>query len=155
MSAEGRLRPGMPRASAVRTRGGAPWRPGRSAWPVRRRGRYGFLLAVLATLASSCANFGSVDGVANLWREVPVDSFERGVTTQASVLEQLGPPSQLIRLEHGTAFYYLTEETTGKGVILLVWNRIQAQSRYDRAIFFFDEGGVLEEFSYSREQVAR
>ena len=77
-------------------------------------------------LVSGCANFGSVDGVENLWREVPVDSFQEGQTTQAEVLELLGPPSQLIALNDRTVFYYLTEKTSGKGYIFIFWNQVDA-----------------------------
>ena len=57
-----------------------------------------------AVVLSSCASYGSVDGVDNLWRDAPVDAFEKGVTTQSQVLEQLGPPSQLINLQDQTVF---------------------------------------------------
>lgn len=110
---------------------------------------------LLVSLLFGCASFGSVDGVDNLWREVPVDTFERGVTTQANVLEMLGPPSQLIRLQDQTVFYYLTEKTSGKGKIFILWNQVSAESEYDRAIFFFDLEGVLQEFAYSKEQISR
>ena len=106
-------------------------------------------------LAAGCANFGAVDGVENLWREVSVDAFEEGVTSQSEVLEMLGPPSQLIALNDQTVFYYLTEKTSGKGYIFIVWNQVNAKSEYDRAIFFFDSDGLLEEFAYSQEEMAR
>jgi len=111
---------------------------------------------LLAALASAgCSSFGSVDGVENLWREVPVDQFQKGVTTQADVLELLGPPSQLISLHEQTVFYYLTKRTSGKGKIFIVWNQMDAKSEYDRAIFFFDSDGVLQEVAYSKEQIER
>ena len=109
----------------------------------------------VAVLIAGCASYGSVDGVDNLWREVSVDQFQKGVTTQADVLEQLGPPSQLINLENQTVFYYLTQEMSGSGQIFIVWNRVRASSRYDRAIFFFDTDGVLQEFSFSKERIDR
>ena len=109
----------------------------------------------VAFLVAGCASYGSVDGVDNLWREVSVDQFQKGVTTQADVLEQLGPPSQLINLEGQTVFYYLTQEMSGKGQIFIVWNRVRATSKYDRAIFFFDSDGVLQEFSFSKERIDR
>lgn len=112
--------------------------------------------ALLGCLAlAACANFGAVDGVDNLWREVPADAFQEGVTTQADVLELLGPPSQLIGLADQTVYYYLTEKTSGSGVIFIVWNQIDVESRYDRAVFFFGEDGILEEFAYSKEQIER
>jgi outer membrane protein assembly factor BamE (lipoprotein component of BamABCDE complex) len=112
-------------------------------------------LSLAIALLAGCASFGAVDGVENLWREVPVDSFEEGETTQAEVLELLGPPSQLIGLKDQTVFYYLTEKTSGKGYIFIFWNQVDAKSEYDRAIFFFDGDGVLEEFAYSQEEIAR
>ena len=111
------------------------------------------LLSVV--LLSSCASYGSVDGVENLWREAPVDAFEKGVTTQSQVLDMLGPPSQLINLQDQTVFYYLTEKMTGKGKIFILWNSVDAETRYYRAIFFFDTEGVLEEFAFSKEVIPR
>ena len=108
-----------------------------------------------AVLISGCASYGAVDGVDNLWREVSIDQFEKGVTTQADILDQLGPPSQLINLQDQTVFYYLTQEMSGTGQIFIVWNRVSAKSSYDRAIFFFDTHGVLQEFAFSKEQIAR
>lgn len=110
---------------------------------------------VITAVLSGCASFGATDGVENLWREIPTDKFEKGVTTQADVLEWLGPPSQLISLKEQVVFYYLTEETTGDGKIFIVWNQVNAKSKYDRAIFFFDLDGVLEEFAFSKESVTR
>jgi len=110
---------------------------------------------VSMVLVAGCASFGAVDGVENLWREVPVDEFSKGVTTQADVLERLGPPSQLIRLQDQTVFYYLAEKTSGNGKIFIVWNHVSAETRYDRAIFFFDTDGLLQEFAYSQEQITR
>ena len=109
----------------------------------------------VAVLISGCASYGSVDGVENLWREVSIDQFEKGVTTQTQILEILGPPSQLISLQDQTVFYYLTQEMSGKGQIFIIWNQVSAESKYDRAIFFFDTNGVLQEFAYSKEQIAR
>ena len=108
-----------------------------------------------AVLLSSCASYGSVDGVDNLWREAPVDAFEKGVTTQSQVLDELGPPLQLINLQDQTVFYYLTENMTGKGKIFIFWNSVSAETRYDRAIFFFDTEGVLQEYAFSKEEISR
>ena len=107
---------------------------------------------LLSSWLAGCASFGAEDGVENLWREVPADEFKNGITTQADVLNRLGPPSQLISLSERTVFYYLAEQTTGKGKLFIVWNQVSARTLYDRAIFFFDADGVLEEFAYSKEQ---
>ncbi len=117
---------------------------------------YGKLLtAALILLSAGCVNYGSVDGVSNLWREVPVDQFEKGVTTQADVLELLGPPSQLINLHNQTVFYYLTQQSSGRGKVFIIWNQASVENKYDRAIFFFDTKGVLQELAYSKEAIER
>ena len=118
-----------------------------------RAGRMATLFA--ATFLAGCISYGTVDGVENLWREVPADEFEKGVTTQGQVLDLLGPPSQLINLQNQTVFYYLTEELSGGAALFILYNRGNAQSRYDRAIFFFDADGILQEFAYSQEEIAR
>ena len=109
----------------------------------------------LLLLIAACANFGSVDGVENLWREVPIDQFQKGVTTQSNVLELLGPPSQLINLEKQVVFYYLAQQNKGKGMILIVYNKVDEKRQYDRAIFFFDQDGILQDVSYSKEAIDR
>ena len=113
------------------------------------------VLVLLLVLATGCTSFGSVDGVSNLWREIPADSFQEGVTTQAEVLDLLGPPSQLINLEDQSVFYYLTQSSSGTGRIFIIWNKTTEKTEYDRAIFFFDAEGVLQEFAFSEEEVAR
>jgi hypothetical protein len=59
----------------------------------------------------------------------------------------LGPPSQVITHADGEIFYYLHEQSESKGLILLVYNSSQTDTRYDRAIFFFDVNGVLRDYS--------
>ncbi len=104
---------------------------------------------------AGCINYGSVDGVSNIWREVPEDQFRKGVTTQSDVLELLGPPSQMIALHDQTVFYYLAQKSKGQGKIFIVWNQAREENLYDRAIFFFDTEGILQEVSYSEEAIAR
>ncbi|UCH72730.1 MAG: hypothetical protein JSU82_10095 [Rhodospirillales bacterium] len=99
-------------------------------------------LCALLTIAG-CAAFTSEEGVENRWRDLPEATFRPGVTTQADVAVLLGPPSQIISLASGTAFYYLREERKGSGFILIVYNQGTQTIRYDRAIFFFDESGIL------------
>ncbi len=106
-------------------------------------------------LIAGCVNYGSVDGVSNIWREIPVEQFQQGVTTQSDVLELLGPPSQMIALHNQTVFYYLAQKSKGQGKIFIVWNQAREENLYDRAIFFFDTEGVLQEVSYSEEVIAR
>ena len=46
-------------------------------------------------------------------------------------------------------FYYLREEGAGNALVLLVYNQARFKMGYDRAIFFFDQDGVLKEHQYS------
>ena len=112
-------------------------------------------LVLLLLLQTACVSYGSVDGVDNIWRDVPLDQFRPGITTQSDVLDRLGPPSQMIALQEATVFYYLREETTGQGRVFIVWNRAREHSRYDRAVFFFDRDGVLTDAAYSNESISR
>ena len=114
----------------------------------------GIVLA-FALLLSACVNYGSVDGVDNLWRDVPLERFQEGVTSQSEVLEVLGPPSQLINLDNQVVFYYLAQQNEGRGKAFIVWNQLSEERRYDRAIFFFDTEGVLQEVAYSKETIPR
>lgn len=103
------------------------------------------LIASLATalMLSGCAVFSSEQGVKNSWRDLPDGTFRPSITTQAEVVEFLGPPSQIISLASGTAFYYLREERRGQGFILIIYNQGTQEIRYDRAVFFFDNDGIL------------
>ena len=113
------------------------------------------LVLGVAQLAAGCVNYGSTDGVDHVWREIPIEEFQVGATTQSEVLDRLGPPSQLINLDTQVVFYYLARENTGSGQIFIVWNRVNDVNRYDRAIFFFDRSGVLQDVAYSKEQIDR
>ena len=64
-------------------------------------------------------------------------------------MDLLGPPSQIIQLVKGDAFYYLLEVARGRGFVLIVFNKFSDDIRYERAVFFFNEDGVLEQFSTS------
>ena len=113
------------------------------------------LILSVAQLLAACVNYGSIDGVEPVWREIPIDQFEVGVTTQSEVLELLGPPSQLINLESQVVFYYLARENKGGGQIFIVWNQVRDKNRYDRAIFFFGKDGILQDVAYSKEEIER
>ena len=63
------------------------------------------------------------------------------------VLALLGPPSQLISLGDETVLYYLFEHSEGEGLILLLYNRMEIETRYDRAVFFFDGNDVLTDYA--------
>lgn len=111
--------------------------------------RHLLLLSVLCTalLFSGCAQYENKRGVEVVWQDVITDKLVRGESRREDVLRLLGPPSQVIALDGETAMYYLFEHSDGSGLILILYNRMRIETRYDRAIFFFDENDVLTEFS--------
>jgi outer membrane protein assembly factor BamE (lipoprotein component of BamABCDE complex) len=109
------------------------------------------LLILPALLLAGCISERSESGVLNTWRDSALPAFEVGKTTQAEVARALGPPSQLINLSNRVVFYYLRERSRSKGFILIVYNENDVRVSYDRAIYFFDESGVLEDYALSRE----
>jgi outer membrane protein assembly factor BamE (lipoprotein component of BamABCDE complex) len=100
-----------------------------------------------AGLLAGCAQYENNRGVEVTWEDTVTAQLSVGQSTRKDVLALLGPPSQVIALEQGTVLYYLFERSEGQGLILLVYNRMQIDTRYDRAIFFFDSGDRLTEFA--------
>ena len=73
--------------------------------------------------------------------------FETTMPTRADVLARLGPPSQVIASGDETVLYYLNEHAEGEGLLLVLYNRFEVDTRYDRAIFFFDADDRLTDYS--------
>jgi outer membrane protein assembly factor BamE (lipoprotein component of BamABCDE complex) len=101
-------------------------------------------------LLAGCFKSIEESGVTNKWRDPSLPPIEKGTTTQAEILEMLGPPSQVINLENQVVFYYLFEN---KGAFLMLFNWKNKRVKYDRAIFFFDKNGVLDDYAFSIENV--
>lgn len=101
----------------------------------------------LAALLSACAQYDSQRGVDVSWHPQALSQFQIGETTRADVMEVLGPPSQLVNLGDETVLYYLNEDAAGRGLILLVYNRFEVDTSYDRAVFIFDREGRLSDFA--------
>ncbi len=108
------------------------------------------LLAVLA----GCASYERTRGVENTWRDPALSPPVIGQTTQSDVIRMFGPPSQVIGLGDRTVFYYLAERGKGRGAILVVYNWLKEDVTYDRAIFFFDAAGLLQDYGLSHEAIA-
>jgi hypothetical protein len=98
-------------------------------------------------LLSACAQYENLRGVDVTWQEGTLGGFEKGVTTRAEVLRRLGPPSQVISLDEETVLYYLHERSRGDGMILVLYNRFTVDTRYDRAVFFFDGNDLLTDYA--------
>jgi len=107
------------------------------------------ILITLLLLFSGCVSTDNQAGVENNWQGNE-DAFLIGQTTQTDVLDLLGPPSQIIQLNKGEAYYYLKEVAQGRGFVLIVYNKFSEVVHYERAVFFFDESGTLEKFSASK-----
>ncbi|MDZ7782038.1 MAG: hypothetical protein U5K56_03520 [Halioglobus sp.] len=104
-------------------------------------------LAVCVALLQGCAQYQDKRGVEVSWRDSVTRDLVSGQSTRADVLSLLGPPSQVIAMDDETALYYLFEHSEGRGLVLLVYNRMEIDTRYDRAIFFFNEDDVLKEYA--------
>jgi len=98
-------------------------------------------------LLGGCVRYENRRGVEVVWRAEVVDKLRVGVSTRAEVLDALGPPSQVISLEEETVLYYLFERAAGEGIVLVVYTAVDIETRYDRAIFFFDENDVLKDYA--------
>ena len=105
------------------------------------------VITLTAVLLSGCVQFKSRRGIEVAWQDQVVANLKTGESTRADVMELLGPPSQVIALRDETVLYYLFEKAEGEGVILILYNSIDIGTRYDRAIFFFDENDVLSDYS--------
>lgn len=98
---------------------------------------------LLGLLLNGCAQYENKRGVFDNWQDSSQEAFVTGQTTRQEVLKRLGPPSQVIALGDETVLYYLYEYSQGTGLVLIVYNQIKLDTRYDRAIFFFDENDRL------------
>jgi len=112
------------------------------------------LLAATSILVVGCASFERTRGVDSTWRDPSTPAPVVGKTTQSDILSALGPPSQVIGLRDQTVFYYLREHDTGRGGLFLVYNWLKEDVTFDRAIFFFDANGVLQDYGLSNEPQA-
>ena len=104
-------------------------------------------LAIGLLLLQACAQYENKRGVDVTWQSAVTGQLVKGQSTREDVLALLGPPSQVISLDDETALYYLFEHSKGEGLILIVYNRMRIDTRYDRAVFFFDGSDVLTEYS--------
>ncbi len=116
-----------------------------------RSGRRRLAALLLSTLVAACARYENQTGVDNTWRDVDAAGFVAGATSRAEVMDLLGPPSQIVDLTDGTVLYYLNERETARGFVLVVVNALRQRTTFDRAIFFFDDAGILTDYALSDE----
>jgi hypothetical protein len=106
-------------------------------------------------LLSACSISNRRDGVDNRWRKIPVRAFKNGMTRESEVLQNLGPPTRVIALKKRTVFYYLLEHDYSVGLNLIVFINRDTVVKYDRAVFFFNDKGILENHSFSKEDLSK
>ena len=122
--------------------------------PSRSGRRSAAAVLLIALAAAACSRADSQFGVENAWRD-PDFSVTEGVTTEADVLEALGPPSQIINLRNQTVFYYLKENFRSDRLLLILYNQTERRSSYDRAVFFFGPDGMLRNAAFSETELPR
>ena len=129
----------------------------RSAPKTRTTIRIFAVLMVIAIIgfATGCARMQTEKGLEPTWLELNPETFRIGVSTQSDIMEALGPPSQIITGGDGDIFYYLHETSSGTGIVLIVYNQLRLTTQYDRAIFFFDSAGVLQDYAISESPQPR
>ena len=113
------------------------------------------LALLLPLLLSCCANWAEDTGVDNHWRDANTPAWVNGQSTNEDIMAALGPPSQIISLNEQVVYYYMRERTRGSGYYFLVYNNSRETTEYDRAIYFFDDQGVLLRYSYSETSLPR
>ena len=104
-------------------------------------------LLLASGLLASCAHYTDKRGVEVTWQPNTIAQLEKGKSTRKDVLALLGPPSQVISLGDETVLYYLYEKSKGEGYILILYNRFERASDFDRAVFFFNSKDVLTEYA--------
>ena len=104
-------------------------------------------ICLCTSLLAGCAQYENRRGVEVTWQEKVTSQLQRGQSSRKEVLALLGPPSQVISLEDETVLYYLFEKSKGNGLILIVYNRMQIDTHFDRAIFFFNDQDILTDYA--------
>ena len=115
----------------------------------------GVAACVFAMLLAGCAQYENKRGVEVTWQDDVTRHLVPGESTRKEVLALLGPPSQVISLEEETVLYYLFERAKGNGVILILYNRMEIETHYDRAILFFDANDVLTDYATRIDETAK
>ena len=115
----------------------------------------GIIACLLAALLTGCIQYENKRGVEVTWQDTVTRHLVPGETTRKDVLALLGPPSQVISLEEESVLYYLFEQSKGNGFILILYNRMEINTHYDRAILFFDANDVLTDYATKIDEAAQ
>ena len=115
----------------------------------------GITACLFAIILTGCVQYESKRGVEVTWQDTVTHHLVPGETTRKDVLALLGPPSQVISLEEESVLYYLFERSVGDGMILILYNRIEIDTHYDRAILFFNEDDILTDYATKINESAK
>lgn len=115
----------------------------------------GIIACLFTAGLAGCAQYENKRGVEVTWQDDVTRHLVPGKTSRKEVLKLLGPPSQVISLEEETVLYYLFERSRGNGVILIVYNRMEINTHYDRAILFFDANDILTDYATKIDEAAQ
>src|SRR5215471_1331124 len=99
------------------------------------------LAALLLLPLGSCIMARQVDN--EPLDPVKIKSLVPGKTTAKQVVELLGAPTEVVQLHKRSAYRYEHTMTKYAGLVLLLINFGQSDSRSDRLWVFFDENDVL------------
>jgi hypothetical protein len=75
-----------------------------------------------------------------------VNTLQPGVTTAREVVEKLGAPTEVVQLGRRTAYRYDAANTKTAGLILILFNMFNQDTRSDRVWVFFDENDKLTHY---------
>ena len=115
----------------------------------------GIIACLFAALLTGCVQYENKRGVEVTWQDTVTRHLVPGETSRKDVLALLGPPSQVISLEEESVLYYLFERSKGNGYILILYNRMEINTHYDRAIMFFDANDVLTDYATKIDEAAQ
>ena len=108
------------------------------------------LLFVILLFVIGCSSASRTVGSNNKWHDVRA-SFKVGASTEADILELLGPPAliDLRSMRNKTIYYYWLEKSETSNTNLIFFYTTDEVVKYDRAMFIFNEEEVLEKYGIS------
>jgi hypothetical protein len=116
------------------------------------------LLACLLCLpvASGCVLAETTSGAGLV--HAGVDTLEVGISTREDVTRLLGPPDEIIYSNKQLdplferAFRYRRTKTRQTALFLLIFSTYRSETRWDHAVVFFDDSGVVEDIGLALDR---
>jgi hypothetical protein len=106
-------------------------------------------LLLLPFLAAGCVLAETTNGTGI--EKGAVETLQVGVSTRADVTRLLGPPDEIIYSNKQLdplferAFRYRRTKTRQTALFLLIFSTYKSDTRWDHAIVFFDDQGVVQD----------